>query len=175
MAPLPPNNTPRFRIKYTNVSHQHSMEVRSHLSPSALGTLIDDFFTALDTAIFSTVIDSVEFAADGSDIFNPVTSGIEGNVYTGFGSGTVPGEAAQYISFIGRSSGGRRVRLYVFGVTTTGDDFRFPAGEVADVDAARAVLVAAGDSLRCIDDLQPVWKTYANGGVNAHWQKALRP
>jgi len=56
-----------------------------------------------------------------------------------------------------------------------GADYRFVAGENAAVDAGRQALVDAGGNILCIDGLQPVWKTYVNGLVNAHWQKKLRP
>ena len=175
MAPLPPESTARFKVFYTSVGHQHSMEVRSAGSPSAVGTFLDDYFTGLGFLIYSTVIDEVQFAANGSTIFNAVTTGIEGNVYTGAGSGTVASEAAQFISFIGRTSGGRRLRMYTFGATSTAVDFRYVAGENATVDAVVAILVAAGGLLLGIDGGTPVWKNYANAGVNAHWQKTLRP
>src|SRR5215207_569859 len=173
MAPLPPNSTPRFRVKYTNVAHQHTMEIRSHESPSIVGDLVNDLFTEMSPLLFPTVIDSLEFAADNSNIFNPVTAGVVGNTY-GSGSPFVQ-NAAWFISYIGRTSGGRRVRLYFFGVSQLGVDYRFPAAENADVDATRAVLGAAGGEIVGIDDLVPVWKSYANAGVNAYWQRNLRP
>jgi hypothetical protein len=175
MAPLPPESTARFKVFYTNVSHQHTLEVRSAGSPSAVGTFLDSFFTDLGGLIYSTVIDEVQFAANGSNIFNAVVTGIEGNVYTGAGSGTLAFEAAQYLSFIGRSSGGRRCRWYVFGCTVNGGDYRFVSGENAGVDACVADLTGAGSLILAIDGLVPSWKSYANAGANAHWQKAVRP
>lgn len=173
MAPLSPSNTPRFRVFYTNVAQQHVQEYRSHVSPSALGTLVDGFWTALAGGISATTIDEVQWAPTGSNIFNPVTTGIEGNAY-GSGSGVAGGDA-WYYSFIGRSSGGRRLRLYFFGGVSTANDYRFVAGEDALIDAVIAALQAAGSDLRCIDDLAPVWKSYANAGVSAYWQKRDRP
>jgi hypothetical protein len=62
------------------------------------------------------VIDEVQFAASGSNIFNPVVTGIEGNSY-GSGGVSAP-NAAFFLSFVGRTSGGRRARLFVFGYIT---------------------------------------------------------
>jgi len=149
------------------------MELRSLVSPSALGTIVDDFLTALATKIYGLTIDVVDFAASGSNVFNPVTTGIEGNVYGSGAGGTVA--VPSYYNFIARSSGGRRLRMAVFGAVIAGADYRFIAGEDADLDAALAVLVAAGSSLKCIDGLTPVWKTYINAGFNSYWQRAVRP
>jgi hypothetical protein len=175
MAPLSPSNTARFRFFYTNVAHQHSLEVRSLASPSALGVIVDNFLTALSPLLFATVLDSVTFAVAGSNVFNPVVTGIEGNTYNPSNVGTVASLAANYFNFIGRSSGGRRVRLAVFGSITQGTDYRMIAGESAATDAAVNVLVAASPAIMCIDGLAAIWKSYVNVGVNAYWQKALRP
>lgn len=174
MAPLSPDNTPRFEVFYTNVSMQHSMQFRSHLSPSALGTLVGGFFTTLIPVLPATVIDTVTWAPAGSSIFNPVTTGIEGNTY-GSGAGTPDSNAATFWSWIGRTSGGRRVRLYVFGTGGMGNDYRYGAGEQTQLTAARNYLAGLGTDLRGIDDLAPVWKTYINAGVNRHIAESMRP
>lgn len=173
LGPLPPESTPRYRVHYTVIGKQHTFEIRSHDSPSFIGTFVQDFLTMLDALCFASVIDSVDFAADGSNVFNAVTTGAEAFTW-GSGAGTIQ-EIPQYINFIGRTSGGRRVRLAVFGLGVSAVDYRFVATENADVDNARGVLVAAGGLLRGIDDLTPIWKTYANTGFNAYWQKAVRP
>jgi hypothetical protein len=173
MAPLPPDNTARYRVKYTNIGIQHVMDIRSTQSPSAFGTEVDAFLTALSPVMKATVIDSVEFAAHLSNIFNVVVSGIEGNTY-GSGAGVLA-NASQYADFVGRSTGGRRVRLAVFGIPDTSNDFRYLSSENADIDATIAVLNGAGNTFLCIDGLAPIWKNYANAGQNAHWQRALRP
>jgi len=173
MAPLPPSNTARFKVFYTNCGKQHTLQVRSADSPLAVGLNIDDFFQALSIVLFSTVIDEVQFAASGSDIFNAITTGIEGNTY-GSGAGSIT-SVPVYLDFVGRSSGGRRVRATVLGVTTIGTDYRFVAGESTVIDAAVAALQAPANHWLAIDGIEPVWKTYANAGYNAHWQRAVRP
>ena len=174
MAPLAPSNTSRYKIFYTNVGIKHQFEVRvGSVSPSALGIYVDNFFTALAGTIFLTTIDEVQFAPSGSDIFNSVSSGIESNTYSS-GAGA-PTDAANFVGFVGRTSGGRRSRLFIYGTTVNGSvDYRSSAGESAAIDAAIAVLVAPSDAFLAIDGLKPLWKSYANLGVSAHWQKALR-
>lgn len=173
MAPLPANSTARFRFFYTMGGEQHSFQVRSTQSPAQIGQDMDLVLVALGTAIYQLTLDFVEFSAAGSNVFNPVVTGYEGNSY---GGGSPTAEARAYaLNFIGRTTGGRRVRIMMFGVTTLGGDYRFIAGEGASIDAARNALASLGNHVMGIDGLTPVWKTYVNTLVNAHWQKALRP
>jgi len=169
---LPASNTPRFRFHYTQ-GVQHSFQMRSNASPAVQGEHAASFLTALGAAIYSMTMDFVDWAPAGSDVFNPVITGIEGDT---FGAGLVTQAAqANAYNFIGRTSGGRRVRLMVFGATTVGGDYRFGAGEGASLDAALAQLIGSGNAVQGIDGLTPVWKSYVNALVSAHWQQALRP
>lgn len=173
MTALAPSNTVRFKCFYTNLSHQHVLQIRSTNTPGVVGGIIDDIFTALTGSIASTTIDSVESAPVGSDIFNPVVSGIEGNTY-GI-SGHPASDAATFWSWVGRTAGGRRIRLFVFGMGGMGTDYRYNPGEDSHVDNVVAALNTAAGNIIAIDGLQPVWKSYANAGVNDLWVKNLRP
>lgn len=174
LPPLPPSNTERFRINYTVGGKPHDFQVRTDgVSPSAVGTRVHDFLTALAPALNLVSITTVEYAAGGSNIFNIVTSGIEAQT---FGSGAGTGSAIPNdVNFIGRSTGGRRVRLMVFGLKVDAADYRFLPGENAAIDAAIVELQSGTNAFLAIDNVKPVWYTYANAGVNAHWQKAIRP
>lgn len=173
MTPLPPNSTPRFRVLYTNSGQQHSNEWRSHASPAAMSVELDVYFTAIQGLLTATVIDDVLFAADGSNVFNSVSMDFVGNTY-GSGAGTTLVRAS-YVNFVGRSSDGRRVRVAFFGTTDLAADFRFVAGESSEVDDTIAALQDSSSTIVTIGDLRPVWKTYANAGFNAYWQRAERP
>jgi len=174
MAPLLPSNTARFRFFYTTVGHQHSVQIRSTASPSAVGTFMGDYFNAWGATAADIVVDFVDWAPAGSDIFNPVTTGIEGTTYTG---GTVLSNevAAWEYTLIGRTSGGRRVRMAQFGALYLGVDYRLVSGESSPVDAVINHVQGAGGLLMGIDGLTPVWKDYADCQVNDHWVKVLRP
>lgn len=173
MAPLLPSNTPRFRFVYTTVGHQHTFEMRSLISPAAMGTLVHQLLTALSNNLYDLVLDLVNWAPAGSNIFNPVITGIEGNHY---GLGVAAADVVPFfVNFIGRSSGGRRNRIMLFGAKSLGIDYRFVAGEDPDIDAAVAILQGAAINTLAIDGLPTVWKSYVNAGVNAHWIKAVRP
>lgn len=173
MAPLLPNNTARFRINYAAGIGGHSTQVRWGGSPAALGAAFTGILTGLEPVLYLNTVSTVEFAPAGSDIFNLVTTGLEGLV---FGSTGIPTErVATFVNFIGRTPGGRRVRMAFFGVKSLGTDYRYAPGEIAAIDSTIAVLNDPGQPFLGIDGLRPIWKTYANAGVNTHWQKALRP
>lgn len=173
MAPLPPNNTPCFEVFYTTVGHQHSSLIRTGvISPATLGPLIDAVWTSLSPIIKATTIDYVTFRPSGSNVSNPVVTGVEGNTY-GSGAGTdiyVPA----YYDFIGRSTGGRRCRFTVFGASLDGANFRFSAGENVNIDLAQTVIAGATQAWFAIDNTKPIWYTYVNAGVNSYWQRKVR-
>jgi len=172
MAPLAPNNTPRFRFHYTVVGHQHSVQVRSSASPSAIGVIMGNYFNSFGLTCADIAIDFVDWAPTGSDIFNPVTTGIEGVIYTG-GVATAD-QAAWCFTFLGRTPGGRRVRMTQFGALAFTVNYRLGPGESPDIDNVIDTLKGAGGSILGIDGLTPIWKDYADSGVNDHWVKVLR-
>lgn len=173
MAPLPPNSTGRFKIKYSTVGRDHDFQLRATISPSALGTLVGLFLTTLSGAIRELTVNTVEFAASGTDIFLPVTSGIEGGAY---GSGTTTVTAIpQFLGFVGRSASGRRWHLDLFGAAAVGEDYRYLPGENADIDAGVAILQGGFPDILGIDGTPVTVYTYVNAGFNAHWQRAIRP
>jgi hypothetical protein len=172
MAPLAPSNTARFRFHYSAVTLQHTFQIRSGASPAAVGTFVGALHTALGNTLFLHTITSVDWAPAGSDIFNPVVTGIEGTSY-GSGAGSDFNEPWA-LTFVGRTAGGRRARISLFGFTTLSGNYRVAPGEMANVDAAIAVLQGAGSNCLGIDGLVPVWRTYANVSVNDHWVKEGR-
>jgi hypothetical protein len=172
MAALPPSNTPRFKFHYTVGLYSHTTELRTPVSPTVAGLVMNNVWTALGPLVYTTVLDFVEFAASGSNVFNPVTTTYEGATY-GTGVGGV-GSVPSYLNFIGRSTGGRRNRIMIFGTKAFGDNFRYSAGEDANIDAALAAFNSSASNIYAIDGLPTVFKTYVNAGVHSHWQKAVR-
>lgn len=172
MAPLPENLTPRFRVNYANLSREHSFQIRSNESPATIGTQVEAFLGALGPLMAPSIVGTIEFAPSGSNIFNPVTTGAEG---FSFGSADAPLEArAWYVNFVGRSSGGRRAKLFIFGAALLGSNYRWIVGENEAVDDAIAVLQTFPSGWQAIDGIVPVWKNYANAGVHDHIAKDLR-
>lgn len=172
MAPLPPEGTPRFRVNYDVDGVQHSFQVRSHASPSAVAVLLDTLFTALDGALFEMTIGVMEFAADNSNIFLPVSNTFTGNTY---GSGTPTIEKRPWFyGFQGRGATGRKWHLDVFGAISLGTNYRWEPGEYTIIDDAVAALQTFGADLVDIADAQVTVYTYVNAGANSYWQRRQR-
>lgn len=173
LPPLSPDNTARFKIFYTTVGHQHVATIRNGTaSPSSLGAQWDVLMTALSPDLYATVIDKVEYAPSGSNVFNPVVTGIEGNTY-GSGAGSVS-VVPFFVGFVGRSTGGRKVRFEVYGMNNLGVNFRFSPGEDAAVDGAILVPQASSNTFYAIDGIKPTWYSYANAKSSAYWQRKVR-
>ena len=173
MAPLPPNNTPVYEVFYTTVGHQHSAQVRTGvISPVTLGAELDALWAGLSPILKPTTIDLVTFRPAGSTVSNPVVTGIEGNTY---GTGAAPVTyVPAYYDFIGRSSGGRRVRFTVFGAALDGANYRFSAGEDVHIDSTITLLNASTQAWYAIDGIKPTWYSYANAGYNSYWTRQVR-
>lgn len=174
MAPLPPSNTARYKVFYEVISQKHTFELRVNpaFSPSDMGTFIDAMFDALDSSLYLGSVTEVQFAAEGSDIFNPVVTGQEGRTFGSAGGSS--NEVPKFLNWVGRSAGGRRVRLAVFGYQGGPSTWRVTTGEDAHVATVQALLNGTENAGLAIDGLKAIWKPYANFGYNAHWQRAVR-
>jgi hypothetical protein len=132
----------------------------------------DSILTQLSTFMFNITLNFVDFAPSGSNIFNPVTTGEEGNSW-GSGAGA-DFNTPWAITFVGRSPGGRRVRWAIFGASTLSGNYRVNPADSVLVDAAIVALQGFGGNVLAIDGLTPVWYDYANIQVNDHWVKEIR-
>jgi hypothetical protein len=174
MAPLPPTTTKRWFLDYSVGGVDHTLMMRSSANVTAAEavTAISGFLAQLAPVLYEITVTGFRVAELNSNVTNPV-------VWTGnatYGSGAAPENSIpNFISFIGRSAGGRRARVFVFGFKLNyPSNYRFEAGENADVDDARAQLDAYANRWLTIDTLDAVWNAYANTGVNAYWQRQIR-
>lgn len=179
MAPIAPDNTGRLWIDYLANTREHTMLFRfDGIEPD--GTFlenVDDILTALNPFMPTdwTFLQS-RTALPGSSVSVPF-----GFTPTAFAGVVTPflGAAAAFVSFVGRTGGGVRSRLYALGAgltamggTTGISNYRLTA--VENTSVASVVSALNSSPLVAVDGLEPVWKPYANVGFNAHWQKALR-
>jgi hypothetical protein len=88
---------------------------------------------------------------------------------------------AQFIGWTGRSFGGSRAGIFLFGIsiqasqTAQTNDYRLTVAENTTVAAVRTALVNAANSGLCaIDGGAIAWKLYANIGYNSYQQKKAR-
>jgi hypothetical protein len=174
MAPLPHNSTPIYFLDYTTVATNHTLEVRAaaSVSPATFGSIMDAFLTFLSPLLLTLTVNGARFQAAGQTVSNPVTITIAGNTY---GSGVASSDSVPYcLNFIGRSTGGRRVRLMVFGYKGLVTTYRLTSAESADIANCVNTLNNTANCFQSIDGLDPIWYPYANVMYNAYWQRAVR-
>lgn len=174
MAPLPPNSTGRYFCDYQLNAHEHTAMVRANaiVSPATMGVQLDQLFTALTSMLPVITVTRLRWSPSGSTVSTPVLSGIEGNSY---GFGTITQEAEpRFLDFVGRSPGGRRCRMAVFGYAGPLSDYRLTSAENTDVALALTTLQGGANSWLAIDGTKPVWYPYVDVGYNAYWQRKLR-
>lgn len=175
MAPLPPDSTARVKIFYQTCGFTHTALIR-YKAPNVVADVITEFnsfITACGGLFYESSFIGAQAAALSSNVFNEVA----GDWPVAWGSGAGPRYAtAQYYDWVGRSVDGKRVRFALFGaqVTHFGDDYRMLSTESTAVDAAVQVLNDAEGSFLSINGFQPIWKSYANMGVNAYWRNKIR-
>ena len=175
MAPLPSNNTAVYFLDYTVCGENHTLQARAGdlVGAPEASVALDQFLSAINDEIFEITILRMRYRPQGSSVTSPVTW--DGGATYGSGAG-VHADSAQYGDFIGRSAGGRRVRLAVFGWkgTIEGDDFRVTGAEDSLIADAVALLNGTDDFFLAIDATVPTWYAYANTGDNAYWRNRIR-
>ncbi len=176
MAPLPSNNTGVLFVDYNTCGEDHTIQCRFNAAASFNDSmaLMDGFLTAISASTQLITITGARVRDVGSNVTYPVTW--TGAATYGSGAGTHD-QAAWFFDFVGRSIGGRRVRMAVFGAQTivdgSGHDYRLDTG-TASIAAAIAALESDGNACCAIDGDAPSWHQYANSGVNAYWRNHIR-
>jgi len=175
MAPLPANSTASLYVDYTVCTVGHTMQIRFGTGSSATEAIsvADAFLTALDDTIRVLTIDGCRVRDIGTSVTYPVTW--TGAASYGAGAGARY-EGAYFYDFVGRSLGGRRGRVSVFGAVSksTSDDYRYAVGEYGALDAALATLEAFPEAPVAIDGDTINFQQYINLGMNAYWRNKLR-
>jgi len=177
MAPLPSNNTGVLFVDYSTCGENHTAQLRFNSPGTYLDCMIilDAMWTAMVAFLYQVDIIGARVRLGNTNVSNPVT-------WTGdaqYGGDPGPHYAtAQYVDFVGRSSGGRRVRVEFFGAQAYfdggGDDYRFQAADFPFVVTCLNALTSDPGNAIAIDGLEPSWHQYGNGGVNAYWRNRVR-
>lgn len=175
MAPLPSNSTAVLFVDYETSGEEHTLQIRFTGAATAVTAMdkADAFLTALTGNFMLITILGARQRAAASNVTLPIT-------WTGAATyGSVVGthsQSAWYVDFIGRSVGGRRVRLSLFGCEEMQDlasfDYRLPATGpwLAALDALRV----SDETAVAIDGEEAIWYDYVNIGVNAYWRNRIR-
>lgn len=175
MAPLPFNNTNVLFVDYSVSGFTHTLQCRFDGDDTGADamTTVTAFWEALSPQMYDMTVEGARVQLLGTDVsFDVVWSGA-----TGYGDGGgEPFQSALFVDFIGRSPGGRRVRASTFGFKgyVPGDNYRAVPGENAQVDDVVELLQSSGAAFLAIDGTVPVWKNYANTGINAYWRNKIR-
>lgn len=179
MAPLPDNNTACYFVDYSFAGQERTMQFRAlpTVNEFDLAETVQDLLNALAPEMDpSWAVLGARYRAKGSLVTLPA---VAPTTPTGRGPDIVEQwQYPRFLSFIGRGqTSGRRVRLYVYGLSLAQDPtYRFDPPLVGAMAAARGVLeamTAIGMFLTIAEDV-PLVYPYANLGFNAYWQKEQR-
>lgn len=176
MAPLPPSNTARVYWDYHDGQNEHTLTVR--YAPSASIDEASDrivaFLEALEPELYLLTHRGFRASATGSNISVPATW----NGDLTYGTGAMPAVSApRQFCWLARSTGGRRVRWFMWGCKPeTPATYRFASGVNATLDAARLALVAgqANGVFLSIDGFNPVTYPYVDVNFNSYYEEKAR-
>lgn len=131
------------------------------------------FLSALGNSHRLMTVNGARAQAYGTDISYDIPW--TGAPTYGIGAGEAA-DSAQFYSFIGRSVGGRRVRVTLFGAIINRNNgvYRAPPGADAAFAAAIETLQNAEGTFLAIDAGRAIWKQYVNLGDNAYWRNHIR-
>lgn len=175
MAPMLDVLTDIYHVDYEGPHGRHSLQFRF---PAGTAVEVEQAAAiSIVNALKVFVPVGVSFlgarvqAAASPNSFPTTWSPIAGTNATNLSGWQYP----QFISFVGRSLEGRRVRVTLQGAQfANDDDYRLPAQGNAQVTAVLTQLKTAAPQIRTIAGTIPVWNEYANIGWNAYFQRKRR-
>lgn len=177
MAALPVSNTARFYLDYSDGINQHTLVCRYNSpvsTPRGAGDAVHDLLVNIADAFTTITVLGARNSPKNSTLSFPV----EWNGLPAYGGGAMIGRnAPRQFLLLGRSPGGRRMRLFLFGYEgDTPDNFRMArsAGNVVD-DALISIETWQGDGYwLAIDGQVPAMYAYADFNYNNHFEKIAR-
>lgn len=177
LTPLPADNTKRYKMVYNVASKQHSFIIRAAdaVTDADAGAALTDAFAALSTLLSSaTNWLRLEVALSGSNVFNNT---FEFAASVGTGSGINPIDEPRAFCFAGRTSGGRKTKLFLYGITsvlvTPGSYEQQPITQ-ANLADFHDLMQAATDLYLGIDGIKPDWYDRVTIKPNDHWVDQAR-
>lgn len=170
MAPLPSDNTTRYRVTYTGPFGTHTMLFHGAFEDTAetLRPMVADVIEAMKTACWGgTVFSTGEFALKDSHLFfldagwTPITT-------SGSAAPGTTDSPSQFMQYGGRDNPlGVRVKLYLFEVIYRGNaKMRLGYADTSDVSNVLDVLNSFDNTISTLSGDIPTWYNYANLGQN---------
>jgi len=175
MAALPANNTDRLFLHYSNAVHEHTTIIRVPEGAN-LSTCVDEWESVLTTltgAFVASVGIGVDFQAAGTNFSVPFTDSDWSSFSWGSGTAVVTSDGVQ-MNFQGRSAGGHKSRVGVFGYKNDVSNWRLTEGEAASIGTAVGILTDSTNGFYAIDGLKPTWYAYVNLKYNDYWVRQGR-
>lgn len=174
---LPSSNTKRYKMTYAVEEDVHSMTARAADSLSDSGA--NAHFVALFAALSGVLGPNVTWldlsvAATGSDVFDSTGTWTPA---TGTGEAVSELDQPRAVCFPGRATGGRKVRVFVFGVGSnyiTPDSYAENPLVTPQFQGFQGLLNSQTDMWLAIDGVKPVWYFRATVKGNDHWIDARR-
>jgi len=170
MADYLATNTPRLKVLQSGPRGTHHMLFRAIPASdvAAVVTEVRSIVTLMNgLCLDGTSWASAEWAAEGSEVFLPVSWGAAITAASGAAASAVD-EYGRYVRFEGKSTTGARVSWALFNVlNTTGTaNNRLTGAENAAVNNIVAGLNGSTSILCAIDQNPFFMKTYGNTGIN---------
>jgi len=174
MAPLPIDTTARLKVTYNVGGFTHQFMVRLSLEYvlATAETEIASWLTSLTSLFWASTITKVELAEQGSNLFFPYASSLS-TVIWGSGANSIGNNPLQ-LNFVGRSAGGRRSRVGLFGYKGVFSEWKLTSTENTAILNAVSALNSAVNAFVAIDGFPPTWYPYGDVGVNDYWVRQSR-
>lgn len=177
---LPANNTARYFLDYTTGRYEHTLTCRytSGQDGDAVRGRIFTFLDAIKSAL-PTAWQPLRARAQaaGSLVSVPADLGVLATFAGTSGTPLEQREEPREFRWVGRSLGGRRVSVSLYGLLiATPGDFRYEGAALpATLAAARAALIGSAPGIFvAIDDTNPLWYNYVNVNYNSYWEGEAR-
>lgn len=165
----------RWWAVYTvnNATHRIGVRTANGVTSAQANTFFHTLFNTHAPVLNSVVPLTLEFAVQGSNVRN--LSAWTGSASYGIGVQDGNDRRARFTTYVGRSTDGRKSKLYLFGLQDISEgDYRVSGAESAVVQAFLNILNVANGVYLSISGQQPVWKGYANVAFHNHWVKQFR-
>lgn len=175
MAPLPVNLTDTYFCDYEGPMGERSFQFRlpSGSADADASTSLQNFLNTVQPIVHSTVqFIGLRKRLAGTTVSYPITW----LPMSGSAAGTLqPDNYPRFLSVVGRSNDGRRVKLSLYGISIgVSSDYRLSQGESSAVLALTQFLNGNTCPWVTISGNDPVWQLYANTGYNAYFQQEQR-
>lgn len=176
LTPLPQDNTKRYFVEMAVGTIQHYVQVRctdAITDAAAIANLAADFTALLPALGNNVTIPNLYVAVRGSNVRNLVSGWT--NLTGTQGGDCLNQRRARSHAFSGRTPGGRKAKMLIWGVMESEDaNFIFPVPASGALRNFFTAFTSRASMYLGIDGTQATWHERITEDMNDHWIKALR-